>query len=99
MVYEKRVNSSAAQTILRIMFDEGGDPSLILRDHDLEQVSDEREVAGIVHLVIENNPTVVEDYRNGKDKALMFLVGQVMKETKGKVNPEMATQLLKAKLG
>jgi len=95
MVYEKKINSSAGQHILKIMFDEGGDPSIIMEDHDLEQVSDEGEVEAIVNQIIADNAPVVEDYKNGKEKALMFLVGQVMKETKGKINPEIATELLK----
>ncbi|MFC1598001.1 Asp-tRNA(Asn)/Glu-tRNA(Gln) amidotransferase subunit GatB [Patescibacteria group bacterium] len=98
MVFEKRVNSSAAQHILKIMFDEGGDPSLIMQDHDLEQVSDEGEVEAVVDGIINANQSVVEEFKSGKEKALMFLVGQVMKETKGKINPEMATELLKKKL-
>lgn len=95
MVYEKRINSSAAQTILKVMFDEGGDPSLIVQDHNLEQMSDEGEIENLVKGIIADNPTVVEDYKGGKDKALMFLVGQLMKATKGRVNPEIATDLFK----
>lgn len=95
MVYEKRINSSAGQTILKIMFDEGGDPSLILRDHDLEQISDEGEIETLVTGIIADNQQSVEDYKGGKDKALMYLVGQLMKATKGKVNPEVATKLFK----
>ncbi len=99
MIYEKRVNSSAAQKILHIMFQTGGDPSIILREHDLTQVSDHGAIDEIVHAVISANASVVADYRSGKEKALMYLVGQVMKASKGKVNPEIATDLLKQKLG
>lgn len=99
LLFEKKVNSSAGQKILRVMFEEGGDPSLIMRDHDLEQVSDEGAVDEIVERIIADNAEPVADYKNGKEKALMYLVGQVMKETKGKVNPEVATQLLKDKIG
>ncbi len=98
LVYEKKVNSSAAQKILRIMFKSGGDPSIIMEEHDLTQISDEAETEKIVDAIIADNSEVVQDYQNGKDKALMYLVGQVMKQTKGKINPEAATQLLKEKL-
>ncbi|PIW37173.1 MAG: Asp-tRNA(Asn)/Glu-tRNA(Gln) amidotransferase subunit GatB [Candidatus Kerfeldbacteria bacterium CG15_BIG_FIL_POST_REV_8_21_14_020_45_12] len=98
LLYEKRVNSSAGQKILRIMYEKGGDPSVIMQEHDLLQVSDEGEVDTIVQRIIEANTEVVADFKNGKDKALMYLVGQVMKETKGKINPEVATSLLKDKL-
>ncbi len=48
--------------------------------------------------VLEANPNVVEDYRNGKDKALGYLIGQVMKATRGKANPQMVNRLFKEKL-
>lgn len=100
LIYEKRINSSAGQKILRMMYDDvdGGDPSLIMRDQDLEQVSDSGEMDGIINGIIAEHASVVEEYKAGKDKVLMFLVGQVMKQTKGKVNPEVATQLLKDKI-
>jgi aspartyl-tRNA(Asn)/glutamyl-tRNA(Gln) amidotransferase subunit B len=99
LVYEKRVNSSAAQRILKYMFEHGGDPTVIMQEQDLEQLSDEGSIETVVDGIIQANASVVEDYKGGKEKALMFLVGMVMKETKGKVNPEVATQILKEKLG
>lgn len=98
LVYEKRINSSAAQKILRYMFEHGGYPSVIMQQQDLEQVSDESAIDDVVQRVIASNEQSVIDYKNGKEKALMFLVGQIMKETKGKVNPEVATKLLKEKI-
>ncbi|OGY86296.1 MAG: glutaminyl-tRNA synthase (glutamine-hydrolyzing) subunit B [Candidatus Kerfeldbacteria bacterium RIFOXYA2_FULL_38_24] len=98
LIYEKKINSSAGQKILKIMFTKGGDPSQIMQEHDLAQVSDENTVAEAVDNIINSNPQVVKDYKNGKEKALMYLVGQVMKTTKGKINPETATKLLKDKL-
>ncbi|MFH1426710.1 MAG: Asp-tRNA(Asn)/Glu-tRNA(Gln) amidotransferase subunit GatB [Candidatus Kerfeldbacteria bacterium] len=98
LVFEKRINSSAGQHILKIMYDEGGDPSLIMQDHQLEQMGDANEIDAAVEGVINKNPEVVAEYKSGKEKVLMFLVGQVMKATKGKVNPEIATELLEKKL-
>jgi aspartyl-tRNA(Asn)/glutamyl-tRNA(Gln) amidotransferase subunit B len=98
LVYEKRVNSSAAQKVLKIMFREGGDPSLIMRDNDLEQVSDDSAIEEIVTKVLAEHPEVIEQYKSGKDNVLKFLVGQVMKESKGKANPEIATQMLLEKM-
>lgn len=95
LVYEKRVNSSAAQKILQIMFQNGGDPSVIMEEHDLTQVSDHGAIDEIIQGVIHSNTQAVSEYKAGKEKALMFLVGQVMKASKGKVNPEVATELLK----
>jgi aspartyl-tRNA(Asn)/glutamyl-tRNA(Gln) amidotransferase subunit B len=98
LVYEKRVNSSAAQKILHIMFQNGGDPSVIMQEHDLTQVSDHGAIDEIVQGIINSNASVVAEYKAGKEKALMYLVGQVMKASKGKVNPEIATELLTQKL-
>ena len=98
LIYEKRINSSAGQKILRVMYENGGDPSQIMAEHNLEQMSDTGDIEVVVDRIITANPSVVADYKNGKQKALMFLVGQVMKETKGKVNPEIATEMLTGKL-
>jgi len=98
LVYEKRINSSAGQKILRYMFEHGGDPSVIMQEQDLEQMSDTGEVDSIVDKIIASNEESVADYKGGKEKALMYLVGQLMKETKGKIDPEMAMELLKQKL-
>lgn len=99
LIYEKRINSSAGQKILRYMFEHGGDPTVVMEEQDLSQLSDEGEIDAVVTKVIAENEQSVEDYKGGKEKALMYLVGQVMKETKGKVNPEMAIDLLKKQLG
>lgn len=80
------------------MFEHGGDPTVIMKEHDLEQVSDSAAVEMIVDQILMNNAESVEDYKNGKDRALQYLVGQVMKETKGKMNPQMATALLQEKI-
>lgn len=98
LVYEKRLNSSAAQKVLKIMFRQGGDPSQIMEEHDLTQMSDASSIEEIVNKVLAENPDTIEQYRGGKDNVLKFLVGQVMKESKGKANPEMATKLLLEKM-
>lgn len=98
LIYEKRINSTAGQKILKYLFEHGGDPSVIMQEQDLEQTSESGEIEGIVDGIIRSNPAVVQEYKSGKTKALMFLVGQLMKTTKGKVNPEVATELLKKRL-
>jgi aspartyl-tRNA(Asn)/glutamyl-tRNA(Gln) amidotransferase subunit B len=80
------------------MFKTGGDPSNILDEKGLEQVSDESEIEKIIDEVIKNNPKSVEDYKSGKEVALKFLVGQTMKESKGKANPQVVGEILKKKL-
>ncbi len=98
LIHEGRISSSAAQSMLAEMFRTGGDPSDILEEKGLEQVSDEGEIGMIVDSVIKNNPKSVEDYNKGKGNAIMFLIGQAMKESKGKVNPKMAEEMLRKKL-
>lgn len=98
LVYEKRVNSSAAQVIMRQMFDHGSDPSQIMQEQDLEQVHDEHALSKICDEVLATNENVVQDYKAGKEKSLMWLVGKVMQAMKGKANPQMVTDLLREKL-
>jgi len=99
LVYANRVNSSAAQEIIKIMFETGDDPSNILEENDLGQMSDGGELDKIIKLVIKNNPSQVEEYKAGKEPIIMYLVGQVMKESKGKADPILAKELLKKSLG
>jgi aspartyl-tRNA(Asn)/glutamyl-tRNA(Gln) amidotransferase subunit B len=98
LIYEGRISSSSAQTILAEMFTTGGDPSNILEEKGLEQMSDEGEIEKIVETVIKNNSKSVEDYKKGKENAMKFLIGQTMKESKGKANPQMVGEMLKRKL-
>jgi len=80
------------------MFNTGDAPEKIVKDRGLIQISDESAIKAIVDEVIAGNPKVVEDFKNGKGKALGFLVGQVMKASKGKANPEVVNRLLKEEL-
>ncbi|HCP08722.1 MAG TPA: Asp-tRNA(Asn)/Glu-tRNA(Gln) amidotransferase subunit GatB [Candidatus Moranbacteria bacterium] len=97
-VADGKINSSAAQTILEEMYRTGGDPSQIIEEKGLIQVSDESVLDGMVDEVITKNQKSVEDYKSGKQNALQFLMGQVMRESRGKANPQMVTDLLKKKL-
>lgn len=98
LVHQNKVNSSAAQTILKHMFEHGSDPSQVMQELDLEQVDDAGELGKICDEVILNNPQIVEQYKGGRERVLMFLVGQAMKAMKGKANPETITALLREKL-
>jgi aspartyl-tRNA(Asn)/glutamyl-tRNA(Gln) amidotransferase subunit B len=95
LVYEAKVNSSAAQTILEKMYHEGLDPSDIAADNDLFQKNDERELEELVQRVIDENQEQVEDYVGGKHGVLQFLVGKVMKLSKGSANPQIVAKLIK----
>jgi len=93
-----KINSSAAQTVLKEMYKTGGDPSQIIEAKGLVQMSDIGELEDVIEKVISDNSQSVEDYKKGKSNALQFLMGQVMKETKGKANPGVTIELLKKKM-
>jgi len=80
------------------MFASGKTPEKIVAEHGLTQITDTSEIEAAVNKVIEANPGVADDIRGGKDRSIMFLVGQVMKETRGRANPEVVQQMLRDKL-
>jgi aspartyl-tRNA(Asn)/glutamyl-tRNA(Gln) amidotransferase subunit B len=77
----------------------GKSPETIVQEKGLVQVSDSAEIEHIVRKVMDANPKEVQDYRSGKEKVFGFFVGQVMRETKGKANPQRVNEILKAQLG
>jgi aspartyl-tRNA(Asn)/glutamyl-tRNA(Gln) amidotransferase subunit B len=95
MIYTGEISSKIAKTLLKEMFATGADPSQIIEEKGLRQITDERELVKIVKEVIAKNPKPVKDYKEGKEAALQFLVGQVMAQTKGKANPEIVNKILK----
>jgi len=99
MADKEEISSRATKDVLKIMFEEGGDPEKIVKEKGLAQTSDDSFIKNIVEDVVKNNPAVVEEYKNGKENALQFLVGQGMKLSKGKANPAVLQKMLKEKLG
>jgi aspartyl-tRNA(Asn)/glutamyl-tRNA(Gln) amidotransferase subunit B len=98
LVEDGTITGHAAKAVFDEMFRSGRPPSQVVRDLGLEQMSGDDEIAAIVENVIAANPKPVEDYRAGKQEAIKFLVGQAMRETRGRANPATLTDLLKAKL-
>ncbi len=92
--YKKKISSKTGKVILEEMFKTGGDPSQIMEEKDLTQIKDSGQINELAKEVIDENPESVEDYRNGKENVIQFLIGQLMKKTKGKANPEMASKVL-----
>ena len=88
------ISSKIAKKVFDEMFKTGKDANKIVEDNGMVQMSDEGAIKEIVEKVVENNPKSIEDYKAGKDRALGFLVGQVMKETHGKANPGVVNKLL-----
>ncbi|MFR5438971.1 MAG: Asp-tRNA(Asn)/Glu-tRNA(Gln) amidotransferase GatCAB subunit B, partial [Monoglobus pectinilyticus] len=98
LVDKKTINRNKAKEIFGIAFNEDLDVEKYVKDNNLEQVSDEGLVLDIVKKVIENNPQPVADYNSGNKKAIGFLMGQCMKELKGKGDPGVVNKLLSQEL-
>ena len=80
--------------MLKEIFDTGNSPEKIVKEKGLIQISDEGELKKIVEEVLNNNEQSIIDFKNGKDRALGFLVGQVMKASRGKANPQLVNKML-----
>ena len=98
MIDEDIISGKIAKEVFEKMYNSGNDPETIVEEEGLKQISDQDELENIVDGIIEDNPDAVEDVKNGKDRAIGFLVGQVMKETRGKANPGLVNQMLRNKL-
>jgi len=98
LIDSKKINNNIGKTVFAEMFRTGKAAGTIVSEKGLEVVSDEGLLDKVVEKVIEENPKSVADYLAGKDKAVGFLMGQVMKETKGKANPQIINGLIKDKL-
>lgn len=95
MISDNKISSRAAKDILAMIATEDASPMKIAEEKDLLQKNDEGALKEIIQKIIDNNKEVVETYKAGKENAIMSLVGQVMKETKGSANPQLALKLLK----
>ena len=95
LVDDKAINSSVAKTVFEKMFAEDIDPEKYVEENGLKTVNDEGALRKTIEGVIAANPQSVEDYHNGKEKAIGFLVGQTMKAMHGKADPGMVNKILK----
>ncbi len=94
-----KINSKQGKEVLADMFETGKDPQTIIKEKGLEQISDSSAVEKIVDEVLEKNESTIQDWQRGKDHALGYLVGQVMKNSHGKANPSLAKELILKKIG
>ena len=92
------INSNSAKEVFAAMLESDEAPEAIVEARGMAQVSDEGAIRGVVEEAVAANQQSAEDYRNGKEAALKFLVGQVMRLSKGKANPQLATRILKEML-
>lgn len=98
LVKTNKINNNAGKKVLQEMFKAPEDPEAIVKRLGLVQVTDEGAIEAVVDKVLNANPQSIEDFKNGKSRAFGFLVGQVMKEMKGKGNPQIINELLNKKL-
>lgn len=89
------VTNTVAKEVFEMVFKEDIDPERYIEEKGLKTVNDEEELRAAVERVISENPQSAEDYRNGKERAIGFLVGQTMKAMKGQANPALVNQILK----
>lgn len=94
LIEQGTISGTIAKTVFKELIEQGGSPEQIVKDKGLVQISDEGELVQIVNEILDNNQQSIDDYKAGKEKAIGFLVGQVMKATKGKANPPLVNKLL-----
>ncbi len=95
---EGKLNNLAAKKVLSLVITTDEDPDSVIEREKLVQVSGEDELDSFIEEVVSQNKAAVEEYLGGKQQAIMFLVGQVMKKTKGKANPKVARQMLERRI-
>lgn len=95
LIHRNIITSRAAKEVLQEMWATGKDPSQVIREKDLVQTRDTGELEKAAQKIIDENPEALSDYKKGKVASLQFLIGQVMKETRGRANPEIIAEILK----
>jgi aspartyl-tRNA(Asn)/glutamyl-tRNA(Gln) amidotransferase subunit B len=98
-IHDHTISGKIAKTVFEAMWQQEGDADHIIESKGLRQVTDTSAITAIIDEIINNNPQQVAQYQAGKDKLFGFFVGQVMKQTQGKANPQQVNDLLREKLG
>ncbi len=98
LVDDGKISGKIAKTVFDEMFNTGKKPAAIIKERSLVQLTDEKAIEAAVIEVMKNHPQSVKDYKAGRERAFGFIVGQVMKATKGKANPQLVNKILKEKL-
>jgi len=98
LIKDGTISGKIAKTVFEQMVDTNENPQKIVQERGLQQQSDPKALEELIDKVIENNADKVSQYKSGKDKLFGFFVGQVMKESKGKGNPQLINKILKEKL-
>jgi len=98
LINDKVISGKIAKEIFPEMLKTNSDPSIIVKEKNLVQISDTGEIENVIDRILSNNQKQIEEFLSGKDKVIGFFVGQIMKEMKGKANPQIVNDLLKSKL-
>lgn len=98
MVVDGQISGKIAKEVLPIVLDTGKDPKEIVEEKGLLQIGSKDEIEKVVRDVLKENEKVVSDYKAGKEKAFIFLVGQVMRKTRGKANPKLVNEILREEI-
>lgn len=94
LITDGTISSKIAKKVFAELIEHGGDAEKIVKEKGLVQVSDSGQLLAWVNEALDNNPKSIEDYKNGRDRAIGFLVGQIMKTSKGQANPQMINKML-----
>ena len=95
---DKTLTSKNLKDILDDVLESNKNITEIMKDKGIENITDDKEIREVIKRIINDNPESVNDYKNGHDRAIKYLMGQVMKETRGKVNPGVAMEILTEEL-
>ncbi|MGR6336287.1 Asp-tRNA(Asn)/Glu-tRNA(Gln) amidotransferase subunit GatB [Priestia megaterium] len=94
LIQEGTISSKIAKKVFKELIENGGDAKKIVKEKGLVQISDDATLRKFVTNALDANPQSIEDFKNGKDRAIGFLVGQIMKASKGQANPPMVNKIL-----
>jgi aspartyl-tRNA(Asn)/glutamyl-tRNA(Gln) amidotransferase subunit B len=92
------ISGKMAKEVFNIMFESGKNPETIIKENKMEIISNKSDLENVCEKIIQQNLSVVEEYRKGKEQSIQFLIGQIMKETRGKANPKIISEILKERL-
>ncbi|KJV65881.1 MULTISPECIES: Asp-tRNA(Asn)/Glu-tRNA(Gln) amidotransferase subunit GatB [Ehrlichia] len=98
LMVDNTISWKIAKQVFDMMFESGKSPALIVNEHGLRQLSDTNVLFAVVEKVLQDNTSKVEEYKQGKEKLFGYFVGQVMKETQGKANPDIVNSIIKQQL-
>jgi len=99
LIKNATISGKIAKTVFEDMYATGNDPEQIVKEKGLVQITDTKAIEEVIDKVIAANPAIVAEIKGGKVQAMGFMTGQIMKESKGKANPQLVNELLKKKLG